>query len=204
MQELFARRDDEPEIVPARKLLGRVAATYVAEHGHFQTRSTAGLDLTFEGVAGDFHSGYTRRSGGREPWYARGTEIRNERQISIVSPDELAIIAGRMGISEVKPEWLGANLLIEAVPMLSMIPAGTLMFFQGGVTLKVDAQNGPCRVAGRAVAEGAGMADHEVGSLSFARSAKRLRGLVAWVEKPGRIEAGAEVSVRLPEQWIYR
>jgi hypothetical protein len=27
--------------------------------------------------------------------------------------------------------------------------------------------------------------------------------LVAWVEKPGRIVAGEEISVRVPEQWIY-
>ena len=40
-------------------------------------------------------------------------------------------------------------------------------------------------------------------SLQFSPAAKRLRGLVAWVEKPGRIEADEEVSVRIPEQWIY-
>jgi hypothetical protein len=34
--------------------------------------------------------------------------------------------------------------------------------------------------------------------------AKRLRGLVAWVEKPGIIRAGEEISVRVPEQWIYQ
>lgn len=204
MLDLFERRADEPEIVPARKLLGRVAGTFVAPFDHFETRPAAELTLTFEGIEGDFHAGITRRSGGREPWYPRGTEIRNERQISIVAPDELALIAARMGITEVKPEWLGANLLIEGVPMLSMLPAGTLLFFQGGVTLKVDAQNGPCRVAGRAVAEGAKMPDREAGSLLFPKVAKRLRGLVAWVERPGSIAAGEQASVRIPEQWIYR
>ena len=33
--------------------------------------------------------------------------------------------------------------------------------------------------------------------------AKRLRGIVAWVEKPGRIVAGEGITVRTPEQWIY-
>ena len=51
------------------------------------------LDLTFDGLAGDRHGGPTRRTGGREPWYPRRTEIRNERQISIVSRDELAVVA---------------------------------------------------------------------------------------------------------------
>ncbi|TJV38761.1 MAG: molybdenum cofactor sulfurase, partial [Mesorhizobium sp.] len=50
--------------------------------------------------------------------------------------------------------------------------------------------NGPCRIAGRSVAENAGMADREAGALLFPKAAKRLRGLVAWVEKPGRITAG--------------
>ena len=38
----------------------------------------------------------------------------------------------------------------------------------------------------------------------FPKVAKRLRGLVAWVEKPGTITAGEAVSVRVPEQWVYR
>jgi hypothetical protein len=34
--------------------------------------------------------------------------------------------------------------------------------------------------------------------------AQRLRGLVAWVEKPGTVRPGETISVRVPEQWIYR
>jgi len=193
-----------PDIVPGRKLLGRVAGAYVAARQDFQTVATDSLALTFQGIDGDFHAGYTRRSGGREPWYGRGTEMRNERQLSIVAPDELAIVAGRMDLREIRPEWIGANLLLSGIPQLSMLPAGTLLFFRGGVTLKVDAQNGPCRIAGRAIAEHAGMADVDAGSLLFPKAAKRLRGVVAWVEKPGTIASGEEVSVRIPEQWIYR
>src|SRR5690606_34555362 len=122
---------------------------------------------------------------------------RNERQLSIVAPDELATVAERMGIKGIAPEWIGANLLIEGVPRLSMLPSGTMMFFKNGVTLKIDGQNAPCRVAGRALAERAGMADIEAGSLLFPKVARRLRGLVAWVEKPGVVEAGEEVSVRV-------
>ncbi|MCT8996851.1 MOSC domain-containing protein [Chelativorans intermedius] len=190
--------------MPAAKLSGRVAGTFTATGEDFQTRAVPSLALGFEGIEGDRHAGLTRRSGGREPWYARGTEIRNARQLSIVAPDELAEIARHMEIGEIRPEWIGANLLVEGVPRLSMLPAGTLLFFAGGVTLKVDAQNGPCRIAGRAVAENAGMADVEAGALLFPKVACRLRGVVAWVEKPGRIAAGEALSVRIPEQWIYR
>jgi hypothetical protein len=196
--------DDDPEIVPARKLAARVSGVFVATGDHFETRAADALDLGFGGIAGDFHAGATRRSGGREPWYPRGTQIRNERQMSIVAPDELERIARNMGIREIRPEWLGANLLVDGVPLLSFLPAGTMLFFKGGVTVKVDAQNGPCRIAGALVAERARMADREAGALMFPKAARRLRGLVAWVEKPGRIAAGEDVSVRIPEQWIYR
>jgi hypothetical protein len=196
--------DGEPDIVPVRKLTAAVSGVYAAPHRRFQTEAVDELVLGFDGIAGDFHAGYTRKSGGREPWYPRGTEIRNERQLSIVAPDELAEIATRLGIAEIRPEWIGANLLLSGVRRLSMLPAGTMLFFKGGVTLKIDAQNGPCRLSGRSIAEHAGMADLQAGALLFPKVARRLRGLVAWVEKPGRIEAGEEVSVRVPEQWIYR
>lgn len=198
------RREGEPEILPGRKLGGRVAGIYVAPSDHFVTRAVDTLPLGFEGIDGDFHAGHTRRSGGREPWYPRGTEMRNERQLSIVAPDELAIVAERMGLAEVRPEWIGANLLLDGIPKLSMLPAGTMLFFKGGVTIKIDGQNAPCRLSGRSIAEHAGMADHDAGSLLFPKAARRLRGLVAWVEKPGTITSGEEVSVRIPEQWIYQ
>lgn len=204
MLDLFPEVEKPVEIIPAKKLSARAAALYAAPFDHFQTRPVGELRLGFDGISGDFHAGPTRRSGGREPWYPRGTEMRNERQLSVVAADELAIVAERMGLAEIRPEWIGANLVVEGVPHLSMLPAGTLLFFKGGVTIKVDAQNAPCRIAGRSIAEQAGMADVEAGALLFPKAAKRLRGLVAWVEKPGSIRAGEEISVRVPEQWIYK
>lgn len=194
----------ETGIVTQQKLTARVESVFAAPFDHFETRPVEVLELGFDGIADDFHAGLTRRSGGREPWYPRGTEIRNERQITIVSPDELAVVTRRMGLPELKPEWIGANLLVSGLERLSFLPSGTLLFFRGGVTLKVDGQNHPCRLAGRSVAENARMEDHQAGALAFAREARRLRGLTAWVEKPGRIAAGEEITVRVPEQWIYR
>lgn len=192
------------DIVPAKKISGRIAGLYFAATDHFETSAVDSLPLGFDGIPSDFHAGRTRRSGSREPWYPRGTEMRNERQLSIVAPDELALVAERMELPELRPEWIGANILLDGIPHLSMLPSGTLLFFKGGVTVKVDAQNGPCRYAGKQVAMRAGMADEETGSLLFPKAAKRLRGLVAWVEKPGTLTVDEEVSVRVPEQWIYR
>jgi len=194
----------EEVVIAQQKLAARVDGVFAAPFDHFETRPVDALELGFDGIANDFHAGITRKSGGREPWYPRGTEMRNERQLTIVSPDELAVIAQRMNLPEVRPEWIGANLLVSGLPRLSFLPSGTLLFFRNGVTLKVDAMNHPCRLAGRAVAENAKMSDHQEGALAFAREARRLRGLTAWVEKPGRLVAGEEITVRIPEQWIYR
>ena len=192
------------DIEPGRHPAAKAGARDGAAHHQIETRPGEEHRRGGAGVEGDFHAGATRRSGGREPWYPRGTEMRNERQLSLVAADELVIVAERMGIEELRPEWIGANLLIEGVPHLSMLPAGSLLFFKGGVTIKVDAQNKPCRIAGQSIAEHVGAADQEATALLFPKMAKRLRGLVAWVEKPGVIRAGEDISVRVPEQWIYR
>lgn len=193
----------EIEIRPGRKLAGRVTGVLAAPADHFETRPVAGLELTFAGIAGDFHEGITRRSGGREPWYPRGTEMRNERQLTLVAADELAIAAQRMGIAEIRPEWIGANLVLADIPRLSMLPPATLLFFQGGVTLKVDCQNHPCSLAGRSIAENCFLDNPKESGLLFPKHAQRLRGITAWVEKPGRITPGETLTARIPEQWIY-
>lgn len=195
--------DKTTEILPARRLRGKVDALLIAPLDHFVTAAADSLDITFDGIAGDHHAGATRKAGGREPWYPRRTLIRNERQVSILSVEELDAIARNMGVTAIKPEWLGANIVISGIPNLSMLPPRTLLFFDGGVTLKIDGQNAPCKLAGRAVAEGLGSSDPDEAALAFVKAAKRLRGLVAWVEKPGKIATGAPFEARVPEQWLY-
>lgn len=190
-------------IVPARKLEGRVDALLVAGGKDFTTAPVASAVFTFDGIEGDHHAGPTRKAGGREPWYPRGTVMRNERQVSLLAFDELAATANEMGLAEIKPEWIGGNILIGGIANLSMLPPRTLLFFEGGVTIKIDGQNAPCRLSGRSIGMNAGANDIERVALSFRDAAKRRRGLVGWVEKPGVIVTGAKVTARLPEQWVY-
>jgi hypothetical protein len=193
----------EFKIMPAKKLEGKVEALLLAAGEDFITALVSSLSLTFNGIDGDHHAGPTRKAGGREPWYPRGTVMRNERQISLLAFDELAAAAAEMGIAEIKPEWIGGNIVIGGIPNFSMLPPRTLLFFEGGVTIKIDGQNAPCRLSGRSIAENSGAEDIERVALAFKDAAKRRRGLVGWVEKPGVVEAGAKVTARLPEQWIY-
>lgn len=187
--------------IAARKLKGRIAGLYRAGQDDFVTQAVETLDLTFDGIEGDVHGGATRRSGGREPWYKRGTEMRNERQLSLLSPDELQMAADALGIPGIRPEWIGGNMLIEGIANLTWLPPRTLLFFEGGVTVKIDGDNGPCRLSGRSIASHfEGRDDIERG---FVAAAKNRRGLVGWVEKPGRIALGEAFQAHLPEQWIY-
>lgn len=186
---------------PAIKLKGTVIGLYRTEGEGFVTAPVDGLDLTFDGIPMDGHNGPTRRTGGREPWYPRGTEIRNERQLSILSLAELAEVAEALSIPDLRPEWIGGNLALDGIPRLSELPPRTLLFFENGVTIKIDGDNGPCRLSGRSIASHyPERSDIEFG---FVKAAKHKRGLVAWVEKPGRIGLGEAFEARLPEQWIY-
>lgn len=195
-----ANHEDIP-IIDAQRLDGTVRSLFAALAEGFATRAVDTLELTFDGIPGDRHAGATRPSGGREPWYPRGTVMRNERQISILARDELAEIAMAMELPEIKPEWIGGNLVIDGLPQLSMIPPRTRLAFEGGAVLRVDGQNAPCRIAGKAIAEN--FPERDGLDLLFPKVAKRLRGLVVWVEKPGVITGGEAVVAHIPEQWIY-
>ena len=209
------------EIVPARKLKARVAQLLRADGRDFVSSPVDELELTYGGIKGDFHEGLTRKAGSREPWYERGTQMRNERQLSILSVEELAIIADNLGLMRIEAGWIGANLVLEGVPDMSFLPPRSLLIFEGGVTLRIDGYNAPCRVAGGAIARhvGARRIDGGTGNiglderdfdwtrtdmaLGFKDASNMKRGLVAWVEREGRITTGEAVTIRVWEQWIY-
>lgn len=189
------------DIHAAQKIKGTITGLFVAQENEFATRPVESLELTFDGIPGDFHAGPTRKSGSREPWYPRGTVIRNERQLSLLAPDELQTVAQRLEIPELKAEWIGGNIVLDGISNFSMLPPRTLLFFDGGVTIKLDGDNGPCRISGKSIAaEFDGRDDIE---LNFSKVAKQMRGLLGWVEKPGKIVVGESFEARIPPQWIY-
>jgi hypothetical protein len=195
--------DPAPDVVPVQKLKGRVAGIYTVPQGNrVESVSVPSLRLDFEGPAGDRHFGFTRASTSREPWYPRGTEISNTRQVSILSTEELSEVAARMDVAELKPEWIGGTLVIDGVHRLSFLPLGTRIFFDGDASLVVMEQNGPCRIAGAAIARH--FPERPELELEFPKVARGMRGLVGAVERPGIVRTGTEVAIRVPEQWIYR
>ena len=154
---------------------------------------------SYAGLQGESHSGLVRSSCVRvRHQYPQGTEIRNTRQISIVSIEELAEIADSMGIAELKPEWLGANLLVSGIPHFSQIPPSTRMIFDGGASLVVDLENSPCKYPGEIIER-----HHSGFGKLFARAAVGRRGVTAWVEREGHINTGDAIQLYIPPQRIY-
>lgn len=171
-----------------------IAGLLVASGRTFISAPVDGIELSLDGIADDIHAGSTRKSGAREPWHPRGTVIRNDRQISLVSRSELALIAERLKLDTLPPEWIGANVLVDGGPVSGLAPM-TRLIAASGATLVITAYNAPCRQSGRAIAERSGVPAHE---FDFVAAAKGLRGVVGYVERPGRIAVGEVVKVLVP------
>lgn len=154
------------------------------------------VKVRYSGFEGEAHGGLTRASCSRvKLQYEPGTEIRNTRQISILSEEELRQVAENMEVDRLEPEWVGANLLISGIPHLTLIPPSSRLLFSGGVSLVVDMENGPCKYPGEIIEE------HYPGrGKLFPKAAYHLRGVTAWVEREGIISTGDEVILHVPVQ----
>ncbi len=186
----------------SHKLSGTVIAVLTAADPHtLVSTRLAQAQVTFAGFEGDKHSGLTRPSNSRTPYYPRGTEIRNDRQVSILSEEEMQQVAVALDVPEVLPEALGANLLLRGVPHLTLLPARTRLVFSGGVVLRVEEENFPCSGPAKVLA---GQFQRPELASMFQKAAYHLRGLVASVERPGSICAGDTVQVEVPAQRTYQ
>ncbi|MBI2124950.1 MOSC domain-containing protein [Candidatus Woesearchaeota archaeon] len=142
------------------------------------------------------HFGLMRKSGGREKQYEKGTPILNYRQISIVSAEELEVIANELNVAEIKPEWLGANMIVSGIPHLTQLPSTSRLYFPNNVTLIVFGENYPCKYPGEVIQE----QYQNIPKLdsNFVKAAMHRRGLVSLVEREGIIRVGDEVKVEIP------
>ncbi|MEM9432738.1 MAG: MOSC domain-containing protein [Pseudomonadota bacterium] len=151
---------------------------------------------TFAGFAQEAHGGLTRPSCSRViSQYPRGTEIRNTRQFSIVSAEELAQIAAEIGVDEFDPSWCGASMVVEGFPDFTHLPPSSRLQSETGATLVVDMENQPCHLPAPVIdsdAPGHGKA--------FKAAAKDRRGVTAWVEREGLLRVGDEIRLHIPSQ----
>ena len=161
--------------------------------GEFVTRPLESFVLTYAGLEGDRHAGLTMKSGVRQKHLPKGTEIRNARQLSLVSVEECAAIAADLGLPRLDPAWLGANIVISGREGFTQLPLSSRLVFDSGAVVVIDADNLPCTHAGKAIARAVG----GDGGLPqrFVKAATDRRGLVGWVERPGLVRVGDGVKL---------
>ena len=88
-----------------------------------ETQALSEMVLTFAGHVRESRAGLTRPSDSRVlAQYKRGTPIRNTRQLSILSAEDLDAIAAEMGIAALDPALLGASMVIRGIPDFSHAP----------------------------------------------------------------------------------
>jgi hypothetical protein len=185
------------QVWPATHPVTVVSVLRSADPDTFVSAPEPRLELDFGGVLGDRHHGLTRLSDTRQlRHYPRGTMIRNRRQLSLVSVDELAEIADRLGLPHLEPGWLGANLLVDGVPDLSALPIGSRLLFAGGAGLVCEGVNHPCRLPAEVVQSHFPWSRAQAG---FVKAAYGRRGIVASVEVPAPIAAGEALTVARPD-----
>ncbi|MBE0413505.1 MOSC domain-containing protein [Yoonia sp.] len=156
--------------------------------------------LTFAGIPGETHGGLTRLSCSRvTSQHPRNTEIRNVRQLSIVSAEELAAIATDCGLDTLDPALIGASLVVQGIPDFSHLPPSSRLQLPDGATLVVDMQNRPCNLPAKVI-----NTRHPGAGDAFKRAAKGRRGVTAWVEREGRLRVGDAVRLHVPDQRAWR
>lgn len=198
---------------------GRVAALYNSIHDksvkredrpdYLHTQEVDQLELDFGGIIGNRHYGLTRMADGRtKQMYEKGSvEIRNNAQWVAVSEEEIVRINQNLelGEDELKPTFIGSNILVHGIKDFTRIPRGYYMVFthaqiyrpnlEDQVVLIIHGEVNPCTIAGKGVESGV---NRDNLAARFPKAANHLRGLRGWVEKPGSIEPGMFIHVLEP------
>ena len=151
---------------------------------------------TYAGIEGEEHAGLTRPSCSRVvAQYPRGTDIRNVRQFSVLSTEELAVIAKDMQLERLEPAWLGASLVLEGIPDFTHVPPASRLQTEAGTTLVVDMENRPCHLPAKVIDE-----DAPGFGRTFKLAARGRRGVTAWVEREGPLRLGDVMRLHIPDQ----
>lgn len=154
------------------------------------------LELGYHGLSDARHSGETRPSCVRvKMLYPEGTEIRNLRHVTILSGEEMDAIAAELGLETLDPETLGVNIVLRGIPDFTHVPPNARLQSESGTTLTVDTENLPCIHPAKEIeTDDPGHGD------AFPKAAYGRRGVTAWVERPGDLRLGDNLSLFVPRQ----
>ncbi|MFK7745349.1 MAG: MOSC domain-containing protein [Roseobacter sp.] len=175
--------------------LGRV----IDSENTLRAETLHSAELRFAGIEGECHGGLTRPACVRtKAQYPQGTEIRNVRQLSVLSQEELNEIAKKMGLDAIDPAWMGASMVVEGIPDFSHVPPSARLQFPSGSSIAIDMENRPCIYPGREIEK-----DRPGFGPAFKPAAENRRGVTAWVEREGAVAVGDTVTLHVPDQPIW-
>jgi len=152
------------------------------------------VEVDWNGFVGEVHGGTTRAACTRTRLqYPPGTTIRNVRQVSALSVEQIGQIAAALELDALEPAWLGANLVVEGIEDFSGLPPSSRLIGENGTSLVVDMENAPCRFPGEIIER------HRPGhGKRFPKVATGRRGVTLWVERPGRLSVGDRLRLHVP------
>ena len=164
-----------------------------------ESRAVDQITALFSGPVGEAHGGLTRPSDSRVlAQYKRGTPIRNTRQFSILSAEDLAAIAAKMGVESLDGALVGATMVVQGIPDFTHIPPSSRLQNEAGATLTIDMENRPCVLPAKPIE-----AAHEGFGAKFKAAAKGRRGVTAWVEREGVFRVGDRLRLHVPDQPVW-
>lgn len=174
---------------------------------YLQSTAVDTLTCDIEGLHGDRHYGHALQSGGRQKrLYDKGTAIRNTRQWTAISSEELSAIQHNLALPQhLLPNHIGFNCLIDGLGPITQLPPLTHLVFSSApvftpgraddVVWVVYAEVLPCKIAGSAVAY---QFQQPALAPAFPKAAMGLRGCTGYVDKGGTINNGWYVHQLTP------
>ena len=156
-------------------------------------------ELTYSGIPGEAHGGLTRPACVRvRSQYPKDTEIRNVRQLSVMSAEELAEVAADCGLDGFDPSHIGASLVVSGIPDFTHLPPSSRLQFPDGSSIVVDMENRPCHLPAPFIE-----AENPGKGKAFKAAAKGRRGVTASVERVGTLRIGMTLRLHIPDQPIW-
>lgn len=189
-----------PALAPTQQIGEIVWIGTVAPNAGLRSVSMPALTMTYAGAEGEAHSGLTRASCVRvRAQWPEGTEIRNVRQLSVMSQEEIDEIAADCSLDTLDPALLGCSVVVKGISDFSHVPPSSRLQSEDGTTIVVDMQNRPCNLPSREIE-----LDHPTHGKPFKAAAKGKRGVTAWVEREGTFRVGDKVTLHVPDQRAWR
>lgn len=191
-----------PELVPTDHTARIVWMGKVPENRpDIRSQPVEDAFASYAGFEGDYHAGMTRASCVRvKSQHPQGTEIRNVRQFSILSAEEMAGIAADIGVAALDPAHLGASIVLEGISDFTHVPPSSRLQAENGTTIVIDMLNAPCNFPAQQIEKA-----NDGHGKGFRAAAKGRRGVCAWVEREGALQVGDVLRLHVPGQrpWAH-